>query len=106
MYLDHSTLYLEQGANITFANNTARDVGGAIYVYTGCNIQDEIESLTNGEHVEECWFLLQYDVSQTYPLTSSLHFINNSAQNGGVNIFGTSLKSSCPITPWPDIMFV
>ena len=34
MYLYHSILYLEQGANVTFVNNTAEDVGGAIYVYT------------------------------------------------------------------------
>ena len=86
MYLYHSILYLEQGANVTFVNNTAEDVGGAIYV------SEDDETLW-------CSIQLTYDVSQTEPLTSSLHFVNNSAQNGGVNIYGTSLKSDCQVTP-------
>ena len=97
MHLFYTTIYLEYGANITFINNTAEDLGGAIYMYIDGQYNPELGpglQVANGS----C-FKLKYNINNSNHLNSSLHFRNNTAQNGGVNIFGPSFKTHCPITP-------
>ena len=72
----------------TFRANTATDIGGAIYVKLLQNIENNFKFL--------CFFLLDrspyaYKTTQTV----NISFQNNSASNGGDNIFGGTLFGTC-----------
>ena len=96
LHLIYTTIYLHPGANVMFLNNTATDVGGAIHMFTG---EYNTKPLDFQSQISDSYFKLTYNVRKNAPLGSSLHFVNNSALNGGVNVYGTSLKSDRQITP-------
>ena len=77
--LDHSTIYLAKNSIVTFRTNTASDVGGAIYVENTVPYN--------------CFY-------QTHSGSAVMEFMNNSAINGGWNIYGAQLnESKVLITP-------
>ena len=83
-------LYFANTANVSFVNNKALTVGGAIYVELG-----EIARSDSDFGV----FLCFYQVLP--PLESSafqVFFRNNSAKFGGEDIYGTYLNSTCQVS--------
>ncbi|MCG8623916.1 MAG: hypothetical protein MJE68_18235, partial [Proteobacteria bacterium] len=89
MALYSSTLALSSGANIIFVNNSAQGEGGAIYVdpdFTR-NLLLWVASIE-----PPCFYrLLNCREGASY----NLHFVNNSATNGGEDIYGASLHTYC-----------
>ena len=93
MYVVHPMMYFELSTNITFINNRATDVCGAIY-YEG-----DISSLGNMPDIDvlaintKCFFQLTFENIRIN--NHLVYFINNSAQNGGDNIYGGSIFEDC-----------
>ena len=84
-----STINITDGSNIVFKNNSATDVGGAIYVeQLSANIYlDNVEGTA-----AQCFYqLLGKSETGNYSLT----FADNTAMHGGDHVFGTSLQSYC-----------
>ena len=103
LHLDQSTIYLDIDTSLTFANNTAIDVGGAIYtnfIVPG----GSIPFLDYGKSPYKCFYQLTFNVNTDYALSTSLNFVNNSAVHGGENIYGSTLKGVCPVTPDQKVM--
>ena len=83
LYLDSTPFVLVAGARMTFINNSAYDKGGGIYIKPGLS---PIPIVTIA--VEKCFFhQLNCDNGEIYIL-----FANNSAGNGGDDIYGASLQ--------------
>ena len=90
MALYSSRLHFGNTANVSFINNSALTVGGAIYVELG-----EIMRLDSDLGV----FLCFYQVLP--PLESNefhVFFLKNSAKFGGEDIYGTYLNISCHVS--------
>ena len=78
------------GSRVTFQANSARDVGGAIFVESTLSLYDANDPNTR----TDCFYQLpERDLSADY----SFEFVNNSARNGGYHIYGASLKSYCVV---------
>ena len=76
------------GASVTLQDNSARDVGGAVFVESTLSLYDGNDLDTRAN----CFYQLpEGDLSANY----SFEFVNNSARNGGYHIYGASLKSYC-----------
>lgn len=105
LHLTTATMHLDNSTSLTFENNTASNVGGAIYVeeLRQQNILDETftNSLTPFTNPRECFYQLTYNVipEDRNQLNIAVVFKNNSAHNGGDNIYGASLKDQCTVTP-------
>ena len=83
-------LYFANTANISFINNRALTVGGAIYLELGETVRPESDFRV---------FLYFYQVLP--PLESSVFqvfFRSNSAKFGGEDIYGTYLNSTCQVS--------
>ncbi|XP_064390898.1 uncharacterized protein LOC135338748 [Halichondria panicea] len=97
LYLFNSRLYLTHNSVLVFDNNSAIDKGGAVYVESP---MDERLSLYGDSPISfNCTFSLKYNVSDGSKPDNSIVFKDNSAANGGSNIYGTSLKSDCLVSP-------
>ena len=79
--LHQSMITVATGANLTFVNNTAVDKGGAIYVDPGLMLRDYRNV---DDSVYRCRLLKTDNVT--------LSFANNSATNGGDDVYGASLQ--------------
>ena len=77
MALHSSTVYLRSGLNVSFINNSAQEIGGAIY----------IEPDMTQDYCPDCFYK-----SQVYDPVVKFYYYENSAQFGGNNIYGTSLS--------------
>ena len=77
------------GLHVTFENNHAEDVGGAIYVEIKWTPYDTNSPGTTAP----CFY--QFPALRTPPVDYSISFTNNSAKNGGNHIYGASLMSYC-----------
>ena len=95
MTLYSSTLGIVPGTNVSFINNSVTDKGGAIYVEPGL-------SATYSYRYSTCFYLLMNCSDNT---TYNLYFANNSAMNGGNDIYGATLteghcvhKTTCNLT--------
>ena len=89
-----STVIFEKGLVATFASNKALNVGGAIYV-APCFDHDRIAKRNNYKFISTvtvCFF--QISIGSEWEKLS-LRFLNNSALNGGEDIFGTSVHKHC-----------
>ena len=86
MSLFLSTLNFVPGANVSFINNSANDKGGAIYIEP-----DVSPSWINFDTPSCFYHLLDCNSSAIY----SLHFVNNSATNGGDDIYGGAVSGLC-----------
>ena len=78
--------------NITFENNHAEDVGGAIFV--GTQSDSTLYDATNPHTRSDCFY---WFASLTLGLLTncSISFANNSAMNGGDHIYGAAMMSYC-----------
>ena len=86
-----SKMFLSNNTMIEFQNNTAYDVGGSIYVE---QFTPSLIDISN----YQCFYQLTFmDAHPAKYVT--LSFVNNTAQNGGSNIYGASLNDVCTITP-------
>ena len=87
MSLMFSVFCIETGASVKFINNSANDKGGAIYVQPG--ISSVLHGIPTSTMKSKCLFqLIEYNSnSETYIL-----FANNSAGNGGDDIYGATLE--------------
>ena len=94
-----SKMSLRNNTMIEFQNNTAHNIGGSIYV------EQFTPSLTNARNYQ-CFYQLTFaDLSA---INVTLFFVNNTAQNGGDNIYGASLNDDCTFAPerlFPSYMF-
>ena len=86
IYLSSSIFNISAGANVVFIQNSAIDKGGAIYVEPG--ITSAVVS------ADKLYDLCLYHMFNCYnnDSTMQLVFNNNTAINGGHNIYGASLE--------------
>ena len=84
-----SDLEIMSGANVTFISNSAKGVGGAIYVDPDLS-RNLI--LWDSSIDPPCFYRQQ---NCTDNATYSINFINNFATNGGDDVYGASLDSFC-----------
>ena len=106
MALYSSTLYIRPGVNVTFVNNSALHKGGAIYVepflapylyfdslnmLSDCTSPQGFDRLINQTTLPFCFYqLLDCSDCSDY----NFYFANNSAENGGGDVYGASLHLS------------
>ena len=83
LYLSSSTINVGTGAKLTFFKNSARDVGGAIYIHPGVTKASVID-----DDIDNC-FIQNYDGKNNFD--HYIHFADNTAMNGGDDIYGASL---------------
>ena len=87
IHLFNSTIWLEKDSNITFKNNRASEIGGAISSEPGC-IQDV-----------NCFYSLTFNVNEhSTSIPVSIVFKNNTALTGN-DIYGAGLQNDCKVTP-------
>ena len=101
--MSESTIWLDYNTNITFSNNTAGTVGGAIYVqeFTTPNFLDAVAAI-NEPSPPDCFYRLMFNAGangHNLSLSALVNFEHNSAKMGGDDIYGSSLKGDCSITP-------
>ena len=88
MALYSSTLSFAAGVNVSFISNSAFDKGGAIYIEPGITPN----MILGSYYVPICFYhLLDCNDNATY----NVFFANNSATNGGDNIYGATLHGLC-----------
>ncbi len=95
----NTTMWLNNGAHISFINNSVSEVGGAIWVTQYDPLPPFYFSLT---HYPPCFYQLTFDLveplnNQTLPV--SVTFSGNKARTGGDDIYGAALQSNCQMTP-------
>ena len=88
LYLDDSVIGLEENSTITFEDNFAKDIGGAIYIDDSTSNSCFLK-LLNYRKSSTCWS--NCPENQT---CYELKFVNNLAANGGESIFG-SIRKHC-----------
>ena len=88
-----SVLKIAPGARISFINNSALERGGAIFIDPGFQVRELV--LNKRTSSFECFY--QVMDSNTDDKQCTLRFANNSAKNGGSDVYGASLSSDlCP----------
>ena len=91
----HSRIIIPDNTQIDFMENHAERVGGAIYVRG-------LPKSFNIETTERCFYQLPSARNNSEEclakINSSLNFFNNSANNGGEDIYGAPLKHSCYVS--------
>ena len=85
-----SHIYLHNGVSVNFDSNHAYDRGGAMYMNT---------LLLNHKR---CFYQLK-DLYFAQTPNIKLFFVNNSAANGGDDIYGAGLQTNCLVVPLPII---
>ncbi len=85
IHLLNSTILLEKNLNISFKDNKAEQIGGAIFVESGCEQGN-------------CFFSLTFDHTFLSSIPVSINFENNTATSGN-DIYGAGLMNYCDVTP-------
>ncbi len=86
IHLSNSTILLEEDSSITFKDNRASEIGGAISSEPGC---------AQGN----CFYSLTFDVDEhSTSIPVSIVFENNTAVSGS-DIYGAGLQNNCEVTP-------
>ncbi len=86
LHLLNSTIWLEEDSNITFKDNRASEIGGAISSEPGC---------AQGN----CFYSLTFDIDEhSTSIPVSIVFENNTAVSGS-DIYGAGLQNDCKVTP-------
>ena len=103
LYLYSSNLKVLPDSRVSFINNTASYKGGAIYIEPGLSIIDRRNDIVPSEWDKDdlpyCFYcLLNCDETSVY----TFEFVNNSAVQGGNDIYGTSLELSGKICRYTD----
>ena len=83
-------LYIDNTANVSFANNTALNLGGAIFVNTGTQ-------LTSSYIFSRlpCFYQI---LQPSNSISFNVSFTNNNARSGGHDIYGGSVKGECQVS--------
>lgn len=91
--LYNSYVLFVRGANVSFVDNYAQDVGGGIYVHVHL-LQD---SGPNHSTEQRCFYLMKVEPGGVVKTTGTINmwFKNNYAENGGDDIYGGTLYSPC-----------
>ena len=79
----YSNIFLKRHTTLVFQNNSAKHVGGAVFVEV--------------VHYEECFFQL-LDFHNASDLSVHVEFINNTAMDGGEDIYVSSLAHDCHVS--------
>ena len=100
MVLSNTTMWLNNGTHISFINNTASEVGGAILITPELLLALFASQL--GIAYPPCFYQLTFDLAEpldnkTIPV--SVTFSSNKAQIGGDDIYGAALQNNCKMTP-------
>ena len=99
MLLHTTTLYIDANTNVTFANNTAKDRGGAIFVEP--NVPPY--PLNNVYMVTTCIYQTMNCNNMSY---HNVYFENNLATNGGDDIYGTTSQTYCQLEQQCSILMI
>ena len=98
MVVSNTMMWLNNGTHISFINNTASEVGGAIWVTPEVSPTFS-NSLTR---YLPCFYQLTFDLAEpldNQTLLVSVTFSGNKARRGGDDIYGAALQSNCKMTP-------
>ncbi len=86
IHLSNSTIWLEEDSNVTFKDNRASEIGGAI-------------SIEPGYTQKNCFYSLTFDIDKdNTSVPVSIVFDNNTALTGS-DIYGAGLQNDCKVTP-------
>ena len=88
MLLHTTTVYVDANTNVIFANNTATDRGGAIFVEPNLPPYP----LDNSYIINYCFYQTMNCNNTSY---HNVHFNNNLAVNGGDDIYGSTSEMFC-----------
>ena len=93
-----STILIQNNTNISFINNSATNVGGAIFIH-------ELPFVFKTKSIDQCFYQLPdvRNISDLSTLISSLNFYNNTSENGGDDIYGASLIDWCSVTDGSEV---
>ena len=73
-------MYMKGNCSVELSNNSAEDVGGAVYI----------------ENDNECFYIVESTHTDSKASSNcTINFRNNTARNGGDHIYGTSLLRTC-----------
>ena len=95
----NTTMWLGNGTHISFINNNATEVGGAIWVTPYDPLPPFYSSITA---YPPCFYQLTFNLAEplnNQTLSVSVNFSGNKAQKGGDDIYGAALQSNCKMTP-------
>ena len=79
-------------SHVSFVNNSADNVGGAIFIVSALSMYEDNDPNT----CDNCFYSFP-EWEQSKATDYSLIFSNNSARNGGHHIYGASLMSYCVV---------
>ena len=88
MVLHTTTVYIDANTNVIFANNTAKDRGGAIFVEPNLPPYPQ----DNSYIINACFYQTMNCNNMSY---HNVHFDNNLAVNGGDDIYGSTSEMYC-----------
>ena len=91
-----TVLSIKPNTALIFKDNKASDVGGAIFVDSNIPYDDEIDPDT----LVSCFY--KFSMWNGYSELYNITFINNTADNGGLDIYGTPLKCYCTVYTGED----
>ena len=89
--LQSAMMHIKPFTYLTFENNTATDVGGAIFVSSNTPYND----LTDPDTQVGCFYQFPNWKNNTH--NYSITFRGNKASNGGHDIYGAPIKSYCTV---------
>ena len=94
LYLRDSVIGLEENSSMIFEGNSAKDIGGAIYIddFTCAYVPCFLQLLNYRESLSTC----QSNCPENQTCYE-LKFVNNLAANGGESIFG-SIQKPCDLS--------
>ena len=93
--LYQSYIFVTNGTTLTFINNNASDVGGAIFTLEESQTYDHsLVQMDDGSFETRCFLQFSERVDNE---SSKITFINNTAGRTGDHIYGSSLYSNCSL---------
>ena len=91
IFMSRSIIWLQKGAHVSFFNNSATQIGGALSIR-----ERVVHELYAGQLGKPCFFqLISSDIKEG---DVSLVFSNNHAKIGGNDIFGAALRDDCDVS--------
>lgn len=85
--MSRSTIWLDKNTQVSFVNNSATQIGGAI------SISEQI--INSGQLRKQCFYQLKFDTQSIRQSNVSINFSYNQAKVAGDNIYGAALQDDC-----------
>lgn len=97
LHLSDSTLWFSNTSKILFKNNKAYRFGGGLFIqeFGSDNLLNELISPPTNE---KCFYQLLHHSQEENDTQATMIFENNTAQEGGDDIFGAALKDDCLVS--------